>query len=685
MDIKKIAHLGRFKDIIVTLLKYGLDDVVERLDLPGKQLIGRISRIDKEMSTRERIRHTLEDLGPTFIKFGQLMSLRPDLVPYPLILELRKLQDEVAQVPFPEIRESVEESLRRPIEEVFSRFDETPLAAASLAQVHRAVLREERRVVAVKVRRPKIRRVIEMDLYIMDIIAGQLVKRMEETRIYDFPNLVHEIKGTLRRELDFSREARNMSIFKGNFAATSEIRMPALHEKYCTEQLITMDLVRGTKLKDLDVGARTDRRSLATRLLHFTIKQILEDGFFHADPHPGNIFILDGGELCLLDWGMVGRLSRDTRNGLIDLLQAVMEKDTEKVLWSVLNFVNRRSSPDPNKLHREMADILDGFHSRPLQDVNMGDLLRDIATFLLDNGLQLPADPAIMIKALITSEGTARQLCPELNVVEAFEPYIKRVSRKRWGPEALWDGLRRLLHRVAVFQKTFPARLDHIVDTIARGGTHHPVPARKPGRPSKNRGTLHQPSDPRHHHRGADHRIIHDHLLPRRAPFRRFLGPGNQRLRDLGDPGPVVDLQHNPHAEILRRHGGDRWPVISPSFRTRTRTRVREETIGIGIGIPRKSRRHEKYRPTLRDTSRRPASFHAGPRFFRVRSRVPLRCVRVRGEPSKSKLRRSRRHMKYPVGDGGVAVPYGVQKTMVGSEGTRCRAQGSTPRVPPQL
>lgn len=272
MDIKTITHLVRFKDIIVALFKYGLDDVVERLDIPGKVLIERISRVDKKMSTWERIRHTLEDLGPTFIKFGQLMSLRPDLIPYPLILELRKLQDEVPPVNFSEIREMVENNLRRPIEDVFSSFDEESIAAASLAQVHKAVLREGNHLVAVKVQRPKIRRVIEMDLYIMDIIARQLTKRVEGTQIYDFPNLVKEIKIALRRELDFTREARNMKIFQGNFASTSEIHMPKLYDKYCTEQVLTMELLQGTKLKEMEMGALSERATLARRLLNFTLR-----------------------------------------------------------------------------------------------------------------------------------------------------------------------------------------------------------------------------------------------------------------------------------------------------------------------------------------------------------------------------------------------------------------------------
>lgn len=469
MDIKAVKHLGRFKNIIVTLFRYGFDDVVERLDLPGKILIEKIRKVDREMSTWERFRHMLDDLGPTYIKFGQIMSLRPDLIPNPLILELRKLQDEVAPVGYDTIRNQVENSLQLPLTQVFSSFEEKPLAAASLAQVHRAVLRDSGQVVAVKVQRPKIRQMIETDLYILELIAGQLDDRMESVRIYDLPTLVQEVKKTLLRELDFTREARHIKICRGNLSETQEVYIPQVYERYSTDRILTMELVQGTKMKELAPDDQFDREILAKRGLRLTIKQVLEDGFFHADPHPGNVIILDDNVLCVLDWGMVGRLTRRARYELIDLINAVVDKDSERILTILVNLTQVDGSIIPRRMEREILDILDIYHSLPIQELNLGQLLLDISTMLRENRLKVPVDLAVMIKALITAEGTARQLYPELNVVKEAEPYVKRLALERWKPEVLWRDLRRNLSTLFTLQRELPLRLSQIVEKIDRG------------------------------------------------------------------------------------------------------------------------------------------------------------------------------------------------------------------------
>ena len=470
MDIKAVMHLGRFKDIVVTLFRYGFDDVVERLDLPGKFLIERIRKVDRQMSTWERIRHMLVDLGPTYIKFGQIMSLRPDLIPKPLILELRKLQDEVEPVGYQAIKEVVERNFEQPLSEVFSFFDEEPLAAASLAQVHRAILADSKQVVAVKVQRPKIRQIIENDLYILELIAKQLHERAEWSEIYDLPGLVREIKTTLLRELDFTREARHMTITRGNFAEMKEeVYIPSLFDRYCTEQVLTMELVQGTKMKDLVFDDRVDRKTLAKRGLRLTIKQILEDGFFHADPHPGNVLILDNNVFCLMDWGMVGRLTRRTRYELIDLINAVVDKESDRIREILINLTQADGRAIPRVLERQILDILDTYHSLPIQELNLGQLLLDISTMLRENRLTLPVDLAIMIKALITAEGTAREIYPDLNVVEEAKPYVRQLAMERWNPKVLWSDLRRNISTLFNLQRELPQRLRQIIEKIDRG------------------------------------------------------------------------------------------------------------------------------------------------------------------------------------------------------------------------
>ncbi|MFP3869721.1 MAG: ABC1 kinase family protein [Syntrophobacteria bacterium] len=470
MDIRAVMHLRRFKDIVVILFRYGFDDVVERLDLPGKMFLERIRKVERPMTTWERIRHILEELGPTYVKFGQIMSLRPDLIPNPLILELRKLQDEVAPVSYEAVKEVVEKDLQRPLNEVFSRFEEQALAAASLAQVHRAVLREDGQVVAVKVQRPRIRPVIETDLYMVEMIAQQLDERMESSRIYDLPNLVQEVKRPLLREIDFTREARHMKIVRSNFAGNTEIYIPRVYDEYTTARVLTMELVHGTRLKDLRLEDQQDRQLLAKRGLTLTVTQVLEHGFFHADPHPGNVLILEDNVVCLLDWGMVGRLTPKTRYDVTDLINAVAEKDSEKVLGILLKLTQVRGSDVSMRLlERQILDILDIYHSLPIRELNIAHLLLDISTMLRENRLRVPVDLAIMIKALVTAEGTARNLYPELNVVEEAKPYVKRLAMERWKPAVLWRNLRRSVVELMVLQKQLPMRLNQIIEIIDRG------------------------------------------------------------------------------------------------------------------------------------------------------------------------------------------------------------------------
>jgi len=469
VEIKAIAHVGRFKDIVVTLFRYGFDEVIERLNPPGKILFEKISRVNGELNTWKRLRLMIEELGPTFIKIGQILSLRPDLIPPPLLIELQKLQDSVAPEPFDAIRGVIETSLGKTLEEIFSYFDAQPLAGASLSQVHRAVLREQRTVVAVKVQRPLIRQKIDTDIAILEHIAQQLHGHMEVVAPYDLPALVREIKKVLRLEIDFTREARHMQIAGNALAGDPNVSIPKVFEDFSSSRVLTMELIVGIKIKDLTGQKGGKPEALARNGLRLTIKQIFEDGFFHADPHPGNVLVTPGNVFCLLDWGMVGRLTPAVRLQLVDLIEAAIDKDSERLMEMILSIVKPMGEVDQQRLEKDLLAILDIHHSLPLNEINIGSLLLEISGIIHDNRLRLPADLAIMIKALITAEGTARSLYPELNVVREAEPYIKRLSLSRWKPHTMWRNFVHSLRQFTALQRNLPDRLNRILEHLDSG------------------------------------------------------------------------------------------------------------------------------------------------------------------------------------------------------------------------
>ncbi|MCF8128825.1 MAG: phosphotransferase [Deltaproteobacteria bacterium] len=469
MDLKTLASLGRFKDIVVILMKYGFDDLLERLDIPGIELIEKIHKVNHELDTYERIRLALEDLGPTFIKFGQIMSLRPDLVPSQLIDELSKLQDDVAPVEFPQIEEAVENSTGRPLHETFAIFDAEPLAAASVSQVHRGVLKKNGHIVSIKIQRPGIRGKIKTDLDILAIIMGQLHERVENLKTYDLPNLVQVTRRTLLRELDFLREARNMKIARGYAAEQPEIVIPAVYQEDCSERLLVMEYIQGTRVRDLNTGNFADPKSLARTGLNAAIKQILEDGFFHADPHPGNLLVTDDERICLLDWGMTGRLSDRDRFELIDLLKSVVDKDGEALLHALLQLGSTQDILDQRGMERELLDILDSYYAVPIKDMNIGRLLMAVMELMRTYRLKLPPDLILMIKALVTAEGTARLIYPELNVVSEARNSISNLALERFKPHSLWRSFRFALSQFFTLQQKVPMGVVQILHKANRG------------------------------------------------------------------------------------------------------------------------------------------------------------------------------------------------------------------------
>lgn len=471
MDIHTIPRLNRAKAILITLIKYGFGDIVDRLELRNKLVPFKIrSHEYSHKTTWERLILVLTELGPTFVKFGQILSLRPDLIPRPLLNELSKLQDDVPPEPFSKIKAQVEDSLGTDLEEIFLEFQKEPLAAASLAQVHRAVLTDSQKtVVAVKVQRPGIKRTIKNDLNILATLAKQVHERIDFLRVYNFPLLVQELRKLLLSELDFEKEAKNIRLAQNNFYRVPELYLPQTFKKYSTSQVLVMELIQGTKLKNALELPQKEKIKIAKTGINFTLKQILEDGFFHADPHPGNIFILPDGKISFLDWGMVGRITPNTKLQLLNLFDGIINKDSETVLKVFFSFSEVQDYIDKNKLQLELIDILDDYHSVPVQEINMGKLLSALTNILHEHRITVKPEIALLIKSIVTSEGSARYIHPELNIVSEAEPYIKKLVLQTYSPLYLFRQLRLNIGNLLQFQKELPEHLSGIQDQIKKG------------------------------------------------------------------------------------------------------------------------------------------------------------------------------------------------------------------------
>jgi len=464
---RKNFHLNRSRQIASVLVSHGWNYLTNN---GHRSLEKSVLHRNSAQSRPEHLCSALEELGTTFIKLGQILSTRPDLLPPDYLAELAKLQDAAAPVPFNEIRATVQAELGKPIEDIFLHFEREPLASASIGQAHVALLVDGTEVV-VKVRRPGVVEQVNEDLEILKELAATASRHWEFADRYDLVGLVDEFSQTLRSELDYVREGHSAERFAKNFASDPSIHIPRVFWETTTSRVLTLERIRGVKINDLaGLDAQgTDRPWLANCATSVVLKMVCEDGFFHADPHPGNFFIEQTGAIGLIDFGMVGVLDERTQERLADLLIAINQENADRLVDVFLDLGVTRKRIDRARFRRDIEHLLARYWGLPLSELKVTALLNDVFEVMRQHHLHLPSNLALLLKTLIMIEGLGENLDPDFRLTRALAPYTERLVLREYSPLRWIRGLSRAGLDFARLGAEMPQQLRRIVSAAEDG------------------------------------------------------------------------------------------------------------------------------------------------------------------------------------------------------------------------
>ncbi len=471
---QRYKNIARIRQIVNVFLKHGFGQFIELLNLQRLiplrkrlKVFGHWQAPDRH-TIPERLRMAFSELGPSFIKLAQILSSRPDIITHEYADEFKKLLDKVPPFPAAEARSIIESELGTPVGDIFSDFEDIPVAAASIAQVHYAALKSGEKVV-VKIQRPDIRKVIETDIAILNAIAGLMLKHIPESQVFNPEGIVNEFAKTVRKELDFVGEARNAQRFRRSFIDSEHIYIPAVHNELLSEKVLVMERLNGVRIDDIEGidSMGVDRGRIAREGLNAYFKMIFEDGFFHADPHPGNIFVLPDGRLGLMDFGMAGRLTPDMMENVANTFLAFFNKDFDRLIDEYIELGMVRDNVDPDVFKREfkadLMDLLEPIYGLPISEINFVEYIEKSTHLAIIHGLTIPSELILVNKTILILDNIGRQLDPDFNFIAAAEPYAVKLVKSRLNPERILERTKESITEISDMLISTPRQMNRLL------------------------------------------------------------------------------------------------------------------------------------------------------------------------------------------------------------------------------
>lgn len=471
--IKEVRDIKRFNQILLVLFEEGFDFLLAKVNLRHhipitKRIKSRLKK-GEELKPEVRLRRALERLGPTFIKLGQVLSVRPDLVPKEYSKELEKLQDKVPEFPFDEVRAIIEKEFGKSMEHLFLHFEKKPIASASISQVHKAVLKTGEKA-AVKVQRPNVKHIMETDIEIMFYFAKLLEKQSEKVRMYNPVKIVEEFKEWTEKELDFRLESRNAKRFYQNFKGSRTVCIPKIYDELTSEKVLTLEFMDGIELHNIKEIRRKklDINKIINNGFNAIMTQVFVHGIFHADPHPGNIIVMSNNSIAFIDFGIVGYFDEKLKNRCIDLLYGIVEQD-EDLIMDTLAGMGMEENVDYERLKSDIGFIIQPLQYSSIKEIKVSKVLEEILDIALRHNLRVPASFVLFGKTVITLEGVALEYDPGFKLIDSTKPFIERMIAKRSSPLYMWKSFMHKMDRYRRFADDFPEKAEKALEKIQKG------------------------------------------------------------------------------------------------------------------------------------------------------------------------------------------------------------------------